>query len=235
MAKVLVIDSEYPRLNAVSLSLAQSGISVLTCDCAVSGLESVLAWRPALTLIVEQPFGLDVLDVLGFLRAMNDVVHTATMVFAPSPRRKLEYFRAGSDEFILLPADEAEILFRICALLRRLSPPGISGDFSNVSLFDFIQMLVQGNKTGKLELRCGDKTACLFFLEGQAMHAGFEEQKGEEAFLSILRSALGGAEFHFGEIDGEIPVKNLERRTDHLLLNLASVLDEERLTGEVAR
>jgi hypothetical protein len=66
----------------------------------------------------------------------------------------------------------------------------------------------------------------LYFEEGMVVHAVRNETKGEDAFLHLLKDTRRGGQFTFL---GDVPLgaeRSISKRTDHLLLGLASMLDE---------
>jgi DNA-binding response OmpR family regulator len=148
------------------------------------------------------------------------------VVFSSSASRKLEALKAGADEFILLPMDEREIELRVQSILRRSMKKGLAGNLSEVNLVDLIQMLTAAKREGKVEINSGQVFGTLCFQQGQIVYASCRDLIGEPAFLELLRGAQHNGQFTFTAtaLNGIKP--NISKRTDHLLLGLANLLDE---------
>jgi DNA-binding response OmpR family regulator len=231
MAKILIINDSSQQLKAVAASLRRAGIEVLEASCIPGGLETARSGDPDLIVSIEGFPDLDVLDLLEIKRheqAMNDI---GVVIVSGSAVHKLECFKLGCDDFITLPAEDAELFFRICALLRRIGSKGVRGSFADISILDLIQMLVAARRSGRLSLEFREANAQLLFQDGQVCHAVFGQALGEEAFLSILKKAQHGGTFTFSAEDAGTYEKSIDKRTDHLLLALANLLDEENVSS----
>ena len=227
MARILILDNENHYLGNVSASLRRAGIEVFEAECVPSALERARSERPDILVAAEHFSGLDIIDLLEIKRSEHSLSEIGTVVVSPSKERKLECFRLGCDDFITLPADDAELFFRICALLRRIGSKGVRGQFQDISIMDLVQMLAAARRTGRLAVECGQNGGALYFGEGQVCHATFGSDVGEEAFLQILRASQKGGSFVFAVEEIKHVETTIEKRTDHLLLGLANALDEE--------
>ena len=229
MSKVLLVDNSQGHLIRLSQQLAKAGIEVVAADCVASSLEKAHEGILDLIVAVEKIGGLDVLDLLEIKRDTRDLAEIPVVVVSPSGHRKLECFKLGCDDFIQLPVDEPELIFRICAVLRRTLKSGLSGSFEHVTLVDLVQMLVSARHEGKLEIEGENLAGQMYLREGQVVHAVCGKEVGEEAFLQLLKGTRQTGAFVFinGVFDS-IDV-SLEKRTDHLLLGLANRMDEDNI------
>lgn len=226
MARILVVDNEAQYLSSVTGSLRRAGIDVQEASCIFSALEQIGSDRPDIVVSAEHFAGLDVLDLLELKRAEPKLADIGMVVVSPSRTRKLECFKLGCDDFITLPAEDAELFFRICALLRRLGNKGVRGKFADISILDLVQMLIASRRDGRLSTDFSNGSGALYFKDGQVYHAELGREVGEEAFLAILRASQKGGSFAFS-VDDTLPAeKTIDKRTDHLLLGLANILDE---------
>jgi hypothetical protein len=84
-------------------------------------------------------------------------------------------------------------------------------------------------QTGVMSVDCGSVTGEIGVDEGQVVNAsskkGVEGVEGEDAFVELLKASQAGGNFVFEKID-LTKEKNIEKRTDHLLLGIANMLDE---------
>jgi CheY-like chemotaxis protein len=170
---------------------------------------------------------LDVLDLLEIRKSEDSLRNTATLILAQTAKDKLECFKLGCDDFVPLPADDTELFFRICSLLRRSATKGVRGNFGEIGILDLVQMLVAAHRDGVLSIEGSDSAGSLYFSEGHVVHASFGKETGEEAFLSILRAAQKAGTFIFLSENTSQVKKTIDKRTDHLLLGFANQLDEE--------
>ena len=227
MSKVLVLDNRQEHLQRLKQQLVRAGIDVLEGNCVVSALEQSHEQIIDLIVSVEKLAGFDAIDLLEMKSEEKDIADIPVVVVSPSGRRKLECFQQGVDDFIELPCDEPELLFRICAVLRRTMKTGLSGSFEHVTFVDLVQMLVAARRDGKLEIETENHAGQVYFKEGQVFHVICGKQIGEDAFLTILRSTRGAGVFSFTNESLEHVDTSIEKRTDHLLLGLANKIDEE--------
>ena len=227
MSKVLLVDSRQGHLARLSQQLGKAGIEVVKADCVASCLEKAHEGILDLIVSVERLSGLDVLDLLAIKKDTRDLADIPVVVVSASGQRKLECFKLGCDDFIQLPVDEPELIFRICAVLRRSLKSGLSGSFEHVTLVDLVQMLVAARHDGKLEIEAENTSGQLYLREGQVVHAVSEKEIGEEAFLRLLQATRGSGFFVFINGIFDSVDASIEKRTDHLLLGLANRIDEE--------
>lgn len=227
MSRIVTIDGKPAYLTGIIDDLLYSGMEVSQAQCVASALEMSRESLPDLILVFEKLQGLDALDLLELKHAEPVLAHIPVTVVGTSSRRKLDCFRRGCDDFLELPADEPEIIFRICSHLRRSGNRELSGRFESISLVDLVQMLVATRQDGRLQIEVKELDGEMRFREGQVVFASFAKFEGERAFLELLRSTRSGGSFGFSAHLGSAPVDNIEKRTDHLLLSLANQIDEE--------
>lgn len=227
MSKVLVLDNKQEHLARLKQQLTRAGIDVLESDCVVTALEQTHEQIIDLIVSAEKLSGFDAVDLLELKAEERELSDIPVVVVSPSGRRKLECFQRGCDDFIELPCDEPELLFRICAVLRRTMKTGLSGSFEHVTFVDLVQMLVAARRDGKLEIETEQHAGQVFFKEGQVFHVVCGKQVGEDAFLTILRATRGAGVFSFTNENIEKVEPSIHKRTDHLLLGLANKIDEE--------
>lgn len=227
MTKILLLDNQERPLAAITQNLRNAGIEVLESSCVASALETARSKNVDLLLATEQASGLDVIDLLEIRKSENSLHDLAIIIASRSGALKLECFRLGCDDFINLPADEAEIFFRICGLLRRSGGKGVRGNFGDIGILDLVQMLVAARRDGVLSVEAAGKSGALYFHEGHVVHASLGTVEGEDAFLALLRASQKNGTFIFLSESTAQMKKTIDKRTDHLLLGFANQLDEE--------
>ncbi|MFN8389536.1 MAG: DUF4388 domain-containing protein [Bdellovibrionota bacterium] len=226
MAKILIVENELGHLATVTASLRRAGVEVLEARCIAGALETAREQEPDIIVTADSFADLDCVDLLELKSTEPVMSEMGVVVVSESSERKLDCFKVGCDDFVSLPVDEAELFFRICALLRRIGAKGVRGSFDDISILDLIQMLVAARRNGRLAVEFRDANGTMFFRDGHVFHATLGAESGEEAFLTILRKAQHTGTFVFSAEDcGDVP-NTIEKRTDHLLLALANMLDE---------
>jgi len=133
-----------------------------------------------------------------------------------------EAFVSGADECFTLPLSEE---FREKVLTEDKKLPSLSGAISEFPLFETLQFLFSARATG--ELSVGGE-ASLYFSEGELIHAAGESNNLSSVDqVKHLLSSKEGKRFEFAPGDVSGITRTIEARTDHLLLTLASQIDED--------
>lgn len=228
--------------------ISQLGANIRSFNSLLAALQHARRHTPDLLIIEESSTLLSPRAIIELKRQCPELDSLPSVYLAIDDATRKLAAVAGFEEVILLPSSDKELLARLSLALQTSVARGLAGSLAEVSIFDLIQMLFSGNKTGRLEISCGERKGLLHFDHGQVFHAEtFDQQRlsGESAFLEILRFAnrghqsneaatktmTGFGRFRFKDSTApEIP-RTIEKRTDHLLLALASSLDE--LSSEV--
>ncbi len=228
MLTVIIIASDQTIALRADTALRKAGIHTVLAKCMISGIELALKHQADLLLCEEILEDLTAIDLLEIKKSNPQLSKLPVMVCSSSITRSLEHFEAGCDEYILLPFHLDELPHRVRAVLRRTKTSGVSGNFSHLSMLELVQTLINAGKNGHLSVDCGNLLGSLYLKDGQVFNASCEEAEGEEAFLKILRNAQHGGSFNFSTNIQETNIPtNINKRTDHLLLGLANILDEE--------
>jgi len=226
---VLVIEDDLTQQKRLSFGLEKAGFEVKSSECIISGLEESRSSVPDVILCSDQLPGLGAVDLLDLSREESTLAGVPVIVFSETHHEKLNCFKAGCDDFIIMPADEGELELRIKAVIRRGKSNGVSGSFAHISIFDLIQLFMGARQTGVMSVDCGSLVGEIGVEEGQVAFAdcseGAKEIEGEDAFIELLKASQSGGKFVFEKVAlGKD--KNIEKRTDHLLLGIANMLDE---------
>lgn len=230
--------------------LKQHAVSVVTCPCILSAADCVFASGGGALLVVSVERGeFDVADFLRLRSAEASSREVSVVGFGNSTSRLAELSELGIDDFLTLPMPSGEIAFHLSRAMSRhftnspdKSLPSesakrelaevVTGSFTAVALTDFVQMLVASGAHGMLQVEFPETRGAVYFSSGHAVHADVTGKVGEDAFLEILRLSQSGGGFEFRRVSAEVAERavkqTIQKRTDHLLLALASVLDEMR-------
>ena len=235
MQKILVIAEDNSQLDEISIGLKNLGLSVENRGCIVSGLEFAVSQRPDVVIVVDEFSSIGAIEFLEIRQDDPVLADIPTIVSQMSETKKEEYFKLGCDDFILSPIDVVELSYRVRSLMRRGRSNGIAGDLAHISLGDLLQMLIAARSDGVMMIEAGEKTGHLLFEAGHVVHAqwndgaqGGKEVEGKPALLQLLRVANNGGRFTFAAEKQENNSRTISERTDHILLSLASLIDEEQ-------
>lgn len=217
MANVLVISGvDYPALG---------GMNLVEVPCGFSALEAMLCRRPDLLVCPERIPGFDGADLLSVLRGDKTFQDLPVVVLSESGDARAKFFQLGCDDYIVLPVDASELQARLERNIKRSVPSGLSGDFTIITLLDLLQLFISARSNGVLEVSHGELLGKIFFNDGQIAHASIGNISGESALTKLLRDLRQGS-FVFTMSKGGEPKPTITKRSDHLLLALASSLDE---------
>ncbi len=119
MFRIMIVEDDTNTRKLMQAVLAQSGYEpVLACD----GLEALcLLDRKHIDLIVLDVMmpRMDGLALARELRAAKNSIPILMVTARELPADKKQGFLAGTDDYMVKPVDEEEMLLRIAALLRR--------------------------------------------------------------------------------------------------------------------
>lgn len=233
MDRIVLIE---PGEAALSRRLGELNAEVDVRPCVLSALELAREHTPDLFIVSEGSSLLGVNDLIELKQCVPTLHPVPTLALCLDEGSLQSAFRSGADDAAILPVTDNELVSRIRSLLRRSASRAMLGSLEEVSFVDVIQMLASAQRTGVLVIECGLRSGKLFLSAGQVVHAATASATGEEAFLEILRGTRShGGGFSFRCDPSPPPTQTIDRRTDHLLLSLASTLDEEDMDEPSAR
>lgn len=231
MSEILLVEEQHELLSKLAATLESAQFTVRQLPCLVSMLTTCMTLRPDL-IVVRGPFaGLDVPDMLELRRELPSIAQTPVLVIAQDSQSKLTCFRLGCDDFVVPPVEESELFFRICSLLRRrgelpTADEGIRGSLNDIGIVDLVQMFVAARRDGRLVVEAGTASGTLYFVEGHVADAEWGALDGEAGFIALLKAGVAGGTFHFAPEQLGAREARIEKRTDHLLLGFANMMDE---------
>jgi hypothetical protein len=115
--------------------------------------------------------------------------------------------------------------------MRGNTEKGFAGSVSDLSVADVLQLQKANGFSGSIVFSHEDHRAIVFVQHGEVVHAEVGDAKGEDAVRAILAWSTGSFETH---ANVSTFAKTVDKRLDHLLLDCARRLDEERRSGAPA-
>ena len=122
MSRILVIDDELSIRRMLQVLLEGAGHTMISADDASHGLHALALEKPDLVIL---DLGLPDMDGLEILRRLREWTAVPVLILSarPDPADKVSALDFGADDYLTKPFDAHELLARLRALLRRVTPP----------------------------------------------------------------------------------------------------------------
>lgn len=121
MSRILVIDDELSIRRMLQILLEGAGHTMIAASDASHGLHSLAMEKPDLLML---DLGLPDMDGLEVLRRLREWSSVPVLILSarPDPADKVSALDLGADDYLTKPFDASELLARLRALLRRVTP-----------------------------------------------------------------------------------------------------------------
>lgn len=121
MSRILVIDDELSIRRMLRILLEGAEHTMISADDASHGLNALALEKPDLLIL---DLGLPDMDGLEVLRRLREWTTLPVLVLSarPDPADKVKALDLGADDYLTKPFDSPELLARLRALLRRVTP-----------------------------------------------------------------------------------------------------------------
>lgn len=123
MSQILVIDDERSIRRMLQVLLEGAGHTMASAEDGSHGLHALALERPDLLIL---DLGLPDMDGLEVLRRLREWSTVPVLILSarPDPADKVKALDLGADDYLTKPFDAHELLARLRALLRRVTPAG---------------------------------------------------------------------------------------------------------------
>lgn len=129
IAKVLVVDDEPTIVEVVGSYMERAGFEAHGAFDGPEALRLVELHRPDLVVLDLMLPGIDGIEVLRRLRERpGDPIAVIVLTARGEESDRLIGLRHGADDYVVKPFSPAELVARVEAVLRRVSPPVAEGD-----------------------------------------------------------------------------------------------------------
>jgi two-component system KDP operon response regulator KdpE len=144
--KILIVDDEPQIRRVLRTTLASQGYTVAEARTGEEAFEQFREERPDLILLDVNMPGRSGLDVCQEIRRTSDVP-IIMLTVRNTERDKVQALNAGADDYVVKPFGADELMARIRATLRRVSPAELLPPFLSSDLkidFEKRAVLVRG-------------------------------------------------------------------------------------------
>jgi len=121
MSRILIIDDELSIRRLLTVLLEGAGHEMILAEDGSHGLHALALEKPDLLIL---DLGLPDIDGLEILRRLREWSALPVLVLSarPDPADKVKALDLGADDYLTKPFDASELLARLRALLRRVTP-----------------------------------------------------------------------------------------------------------------
>ena len=262
-AKVLIVDADPAKLQALRAALTTAAYHVTSATSASFALTTLERDRPDLIVSGSRTEDMDGVEFCSIIRS-DPTTHDIPFLLLSGPTRPTPWVVAQAGVDMLVAGDfvVSTVLDRISKLLRHVAPqaePGLpppplpprvtvpraeagtrtfEGSFGVLDLTEVTQAIALGGKTGRLSLRLAAGEGSLLFDSGRVVHAEFASRTGESAFAAMVSAAQSDPEgtFRFkpaAELPADSGPRTIQKSVDQLLISIASEIDEGRAAAGV--
>lgn len=120
MRTILLVDDEKRMLDLLELYLSPRGYRCIKCESGLSALDTVESNNIDLVLLDIMMPDMDGFEICRRLREISEIP-IIMLTARDQIMDKVKGLNLGADDYITKPFDEAELLARVNAVLRRLS------------------------------------------------------------------------------------------------------------------
>ncbi len=131
---VLVVDDEPHIVALVAYHLTKSGFRVSTATAGADALVQARRDKPGLVVLDLMLPGTSGLDVLQELRSDPDTAAIAVLLLTArrDEQDRIQGLSLGADDYLTKPFSPQELVLRVKAILRRVTPVQLGNDIVNI-------------------------------------------------------------------------------------------------------
>src|SRR5437870_9548777 len=137
MARILIVEDEPNMVAGLRDNFEYEGYEVVTASDGVAGLERALNEAPDLVILDVMMPRMSGLDVCKQLKSKRPSVPIIMLTARGQEVDKVVGLELGADDYVTKPFSIRELLARVKAVLRRVSPPASTPEiyrFSDVEV-----------------------------------------------------------------------------------------------------
>lgn len=132
MARILIVEDEFPINNLISKNLSLVGHTCISAYDGITALKMINDNKPELVILDVMLPGLNGFELISYIKDIPVIFVTAKAELSD----RLKGLALGADDYIVKPFEMQELLARVNAVLRRIKREVNTISFDNV-LVDF--------------------------------------------------------------------------------------------------
>jgi len=224
LKKVLIVDDEETLTWSMAKSLAKDKdkYEVIIANTGKEALEHLEKKKIDLVISDIRMPDINGLDLLVKIKKQYPKTKVIIMTAYGSSDIQREANQRGSLHYVEKPFEISDIRKIIIDLIGRKK--GFQGKVYGLQLADLIQMNCLSRLTTALIITRDGEKGVIYLSEGEVIHAECGDQKGTEAFYSILSWQEGEFVSNIGFIS---PVQTIYQNWEHLLVEAMRRNDEK--------
>jgi two-component system alkaline phosphatase synthesis response regulator PhoP len=141
--RILIVEDEPAMVQGLRDNFEYEGYEVISAADGAEGLDRALADQPDLVVLDVMMPKMSGLDVCKQLKARKPAVPIIMLTARGQEIDKVVGLELGADDYVTKPFSIRELMARVKAVLRRVSPPSLTGD---IYRFSDVEVNVRGNE-----------------------------------------------------------------------------------------
>ena len=228
--RILVVDDEEIIAWAISQGLSRKGeMLVQTAQSGEEALEKLTVESFDLVITDLRMKGMTGIELLTNVRSLYPETGVVVMTAYGTPEAKKEASQRGSLYYLDKPFEMDELRSIVHEALQKIGKEtaaaaveeGFSGEISNLSLVDMVQLHCLARNSVMLDVHTGDKSGSIGFLDGEIVYASTSVgETGGDAVIEMLGWSGGD----FETVDRRPEEENVQDSWESLLLEATDVI-----------
>lgn len=220
--KILIVEPDKLTRLIIEKYLSEHGYNCLSLESALEAVK--LMTKEHFDLVISEIKMPDLSGIEFLLWIKNNFSRTYVIIMSSNISENIENFinTHGALGYYDKPINLVELDKFI---VSKLLTGSFSGQMRDLSLLDYIKILVFDNSKKKIVVHDSviNKSGTIYISEGKIIYAEYGDLRGEEAFLNILKMEYG----IFSDQEWEEPEENNIKTNFETLLMEAEVITQE--------
>ena len=141
--RILIVEDEPAMVEGLRDNFEYEGYDVISAGDGVAGLDRALADNPDLVVLDVMMPRMSGLDVCKQLKAKRPSLPIIMLTARGQEIDKVVGLELGADDYVTKPFSIRELMARVKAVLRRVSPPALAPDHYR---FSDVEVNIRGNE-----------------------------------------------------------------------------------------
>lgn len=227
--KVLIVEPDKLTRLIIDKYLSQHGYNCVSIDSAIEGVDLLSKEHFDLVITAIKMTELNGIEFLLWIK--NNFSRISVIVISSDIAENVKNF--VNDQGALGYFDKPINLMELDKfIVSRLLTGNFSGKIRDISLIDYIKILIFENSSKKIVVNDNviNKKGTIYIKNGKLFYAEYEDIKGEEAFFDILKMEYG---VFVDQEWTEPPEQNINEKLENLLIEAEAITQEINLNRKL--